>query len=154
MLLLCAFAVLITSLPFSAVAQDLVFTKTKFVITHGEMTKQVPAIVTWGEDKVQIEIKSKISKKKYGEYERTIPYDKMSDLTYEYSKHWRVVGAILLTPWVLFSKRKHHWFSFTYEKENGKKDAIVLRIDKKEELTYRRRVPPLTGLELTEHIEK
>jgi hypothetical protein len=70
-------------------------------------------------------------------------------LEYSNSKHWRVAAAILFSPLTLFSKRKHHYFSFTFEKNGGERDAVILRIDKKEEKSYRKRVPQSTGLKLT-----
>jgi len=151
--MVCAFSVLISSLPISIFADDLIFEKTKIVALQGEKMEQIDVIVSWKSDKVEIELKDRGKKKKYGYLETEIPYDKMSDLTYEYSKHWRVVSAILVTPWLLFSKRKHHWYSFKYKNAEDKEDAVVLRIDKKEVLLYKRRVPAICGLELTEHIE-
>ncbi|MGA1196776.1 MAG: hypothetical protein ACO36I_09795 [Candidatus Latescibacterota bacterium] len=64
-----------------------------------------------------------------------------------------MAAALLISPLMLFSKRKHHWFSFNYEDENEKKQSVLLRLDKKEERLYRRIVPTLTGLELKEIIE-
>ena len=77
----------------------------------------------------------------------------MSDLTYERSKHSRIVSAILLSPLVLFSKRKHHWLSWNFTDKKGEKHSVLLRIDKKEERIYRKQVPAITGLELETVIE-
>ena len=78
----------------------------------------------------------------------------MSHLTYERSKHSRVVASILVSPWTLLSKRKHHWFSWSYVDGEGVKRFALLRIDKEEQLIYRHRVPVLTGLELESVIEE
>jgi hypothetical protein len=133
-----------------AVAADLIFQKTKLVHATGEGEKEIGAVVAWGDDQVKITLKSKLDRKKYPDVEFSIPYSSMSNLEYSNSKHWRVAAALLVSPLTLFSKRKHHYFSFTYIKKNEKKDAIILRIDKKEERTYRTRVPLITGLELKE----
>ena len=168
-----AVTVLLASMPVEA--DDLVFKKTKIVHSDGEDTKEIEVIVTWKDDHVEIVPVKKIRRElpaqgdagmftrrksrktvwvdAYPELNLRIPYDRMFNLSYEYSKHWRVVSAILISPWTLFSKRKHHWFSFAYETAGGKRDAIVFRIDKREQLSYRRRVPALTGLDLTEHTE-
>jgi hypothetical protein len=141
-------------MPSMVLADNLVFTKTKIVAPEGEKTKQIKVIVTWKDSSVAIRLKEPKKLQRYGHLETEIAYKTMSNLTYEYSKHWRVVSAILLNPLALFSRRKHHWFSFTYKDADGKSDAMVLRLDKKEELSYRRRVPALTGLELKVHIDK
>lgn len=145
---LMAIAALVLVASPCAYAEDLTFKKTKIVVVDGDKTKQVPVIVTWSDSTVSFRLKKSSDLAKYGQVEREIPYSGMSNLTYEHSKHWRVASAILLSPLTLFSRRKHHWFSFEYKDESGKSDAVVLRIDKKEELIYRRRVPALTGLKL------
>ena len=117
------------------------------VIDRGE-TKEKKAIVAWGDSTVSLRFKDGEDSVRYPGYEVIIRYDRMSDLTYSHSKHWRVVSAILLSPVTLFSRRKHHWLSWNYVDDAGKKHSVILRIDKKEEKLYRRQVPVLTGLEL------
>ena len=133
-------------------ARDLVFGKSKIVVLDRGKTKQLKAIVSWGDSTVSLRFKDGDDSVRFPEYEGTIRYDRMSDLTYSHSKHWRVASAILLSPLTLFSRRKHHWFSWNYVDDAGKKHSVILRIDKREEKLYRRHVPALTGLEL--EIEK
>ena len=140
-------------LPDSAQARDLIFGKSKVVVIDRGKTKQVKAIVAWGDSTVSLRFKDGDDSVRYPEYEIIVRYDRMSDLTYSHSKHWRVVSAILLSPLTLFSRRKHHWFSWNYVDDAGKKHSVILRIDKKEEKLYRRHVPVLTGLELETETE-
>lgn len=133
---------------------DLVFNKTKILRITGNGEKEIQATVRWGNGYVAITPKSQLEREIYPDLTMRVPYSSMSNLEYSNSKHWRVAAAILFSPWTLFSKRKHHYFSFTYEKGAGKRDAVILRIDKKEEKSYRKRVPLITGLELTELAEE
>ena len=135
-------------LPDAVQARDLIFGKSKIVVIDRGKTKQVKAIVAWGDSTVSLRFKDGDDSVRYPEYESIVRYDRMSGLTYSHSKHWRVVSAILLSPLTLFSRRKHHWFSWNYVDDAGKKHSVILRIDKKEEKLYRRHVPVLTGLEL------
>lgn len=145
-------AFLIVIIAFAPVqGANIVFKKTKIVHTTDDGEKEIQAIVTWSDDHVSITPKSKKERKQYPELTMEIPYTKMFDLEYSNSRHWRVAAALLVSPLTLFSKRKHHYFSFAYEKGEGKRDAMILRVDKKEEKTYRKRIPLITGLELTEH---
>lgn len=139
--------------PDAVQARDLVFGKSKIVVIDRGETKQKKVIVTWGDSTVSLRFKDGDDSIRYPGYEGIIRYDRMSDLTYSHSKHWRVVSAILLSPVTLFSRRKHHWFSWNYVDDADKKHSIILRIDKKEEKIYRRQVPLLTGLELKTEID-
>lgn len=60
-----------------------------------------------------------------------IPYDKVTQLKYEKSKHLRL-GASLLVSWVfLFSKSKKHWLMIYYNNPEEKEDFVILRLDKR-----------------------
>jgi len=131
-------------------AEDLTFKKTKIVVLKGEKQKQVPVIVNWTDDKVTIMLKKASDTIKYPNVNREIPYANMKKMSYEYSKHWRVASAIRLTPWTLFSRRKHHWFTIEYTDAEGNGQATVLRLDKKEE---RRTLPSKNSVELVELID-
>ena len=133
----------------TTIAADTAFKKTKIVVVEDGKTKEIQSLITWKASEVVIEVKEK----KFKDLSVTVPYSQMSDLTYERSKHSRMAAALLISPLMLFSKRKHHWFSFNYVNANEKKQSILLRVDKKEERLYRRIVPTLTGLELEEIIE-
>ncbi len=130
------------------------FMKSKIVIIDDDKTYEKKAIIKWGYDKVTVKFQSHESRFNYPEYEVTSDYDKISDLTYERTSHWRVVSAILWLPLVLFSKRKHRWFSWNDKDAEGNKRSVLLRIDKNEEKIYRRQVPSITGLELSLIIDR
>lgn len=151
--LILSIALILPMLSSTIVAGDLTFKKTKVVAIEGDKTKEIKAIITWGQDKVTVKLQKFKDRRKYADLEGTFLYKQMSDLTYERSKHSRIATAILLSPLVLFSRRKHHWFSWNYVNDDGKKSSVLLRIDKKEEKIYRRQVPNLTELELEEIIE-
>ena len=141
-------------LPFGiAEARGLVFKKTKIVVFDGEETKERKAIVTWGDSTVTLRFKDGDDSVRYAGIEGTFRYDQMSGLTYERSKHSRIAAALLVTPFLIFSKRKHHWFSWNYIEADSSKRSILLRIDKKEEKIYRNQVPTLTGLKMETIIE-
>ena len=143
-------------LPDAVQARDLIFGKSKIVVVDRDgktRQKKKKAIVAWGDSTVSLRFKDGDDSVRYREYEGIIRYDSMSDLTYSHTKHWRVASAILLSPLTLFSRRKHHWFSWNYVDDAGKKHAVILRIDKREEKLYRRHVPLLTGLELEIEME-
>ena len=136
-----------------AEARDLVFKKTKIVVIAGDKTHEKKAVVTWGDSTVVVRFQSGKDAARYPGYEGVFRYDRMSDMVYERSKHSRIATAILLSPIALFSKRKHHWFSWNYVDADSSKRSVLLRIDKKEERLYRRQVPILTGLKLETVIE-
>ena len=105
-------------------------------------------IVTFTDNELIIQGKNK---KHYGRIE--IPYDTITGITYEKSKHWRVASAILLTPLTLFSRRKHHWFSIAYVSADSTSETVFLRLDKKEESMFRQVAPQKTGKKLEIIIE-
>ncbi len=129
------------------------FRKSKIVVVDGEKTRERKAVVTWSDSFVTLRFKDGNVSARYPRHEGVFRYDRMSGMVYERSKHSRIVSAILLSPLTLFSKRKHHWFSWNYVDADSSKRSILLRIDKKEERLYRRQVPILTGLELETIIE-
>ena len=52
-------------------------------------------------------------------------------MEYERAKSARLKTAIFVTPLVLFSKGKKHWLTIQFKDPEGKGDAIILRLDKK-----------------------
>ena len=114
-------------------ARDLVFRKSKIVVVEGEKTRERKAVVTWSDSIVTLRFKDGNDSARYPGSEGVYRYNRMSDMVYERSKHSRIVSAILLSPLTLFSKRKHHWFSWNYVDADSSKGSILFRIDKKEE---------------------
>lgn len=136
-----------------AEARGLVFKKTKIVVFESDKTKERKAIVTWSDSTVTLRFKDADDSVRHPGIEGTFRYDQMSGLTYERSKHSRIAAALLVTPFLIFSKRKHHWLSWNYVEADSSKRSILLRIDKKEEKIYRSQVPILTGLEMETIVE-
>ncbi len=144
--------VLLLSATLSAAAAhalgNLEFNKSKMVVVVDGKSKELPATVKWGSDAVSITWYT------YGIYEVvpcdsvTIPYRKMSNLTYEYTTSRRVAAALLVSPLMLFSKRKSHWVSFDFYDQGHHKDNVTLRIDKSEVQAYKKMVPARCGLDL------
>lgn len=73
-----------------------------------------------------------------GDVVATIPYDKIDKLSYEYSKHHRVMqGAVIMVislgagAVVMLTKSKSHWLYINYHQEKGA-STLVLRMDKKD----------------------
>lgn len=83
-------------LPDAVQARDLIFGKSKIVVVDRDgKTRQKKAIVAWGDSTVSLRFKDGDDSVRYREYEGIIRYDRMSDLTYSHTKHWRVASAIL-----------------------------------------------------------
>ena len=61
----------------------------------------------------------------------TIPYDSVTELTYELSKNARIAEAILLSPLFLLSSSKKHWLTIKYQ-SGGESNFVLLQLDKKE----------------------
>ena len=61
----------------------------------------------------------------------SIPYKGITSLLYERAKSARLKSALFLSPLVLFSKGKKHWLTIQWT-EGDKRDAAILKLDKKE----------------------
>jgi hypothetical protein len=84
----------------------------------------------------------------------TIPYSSVTYMEYERSTHSRVAAAILLTPWALLSKRKHHWFTIQYTPDgDSTSTSVLIQLDKREEKPFRRIARDRVGVEVTNLIE-
>jgi transcriptional antiterminator Rof (Rho-off) len=62
----------------------------------------------------------------------TFDYDNVTAMYYERAKSARIKTALLVSPVALFSKGKKHWLTVEYKRADGKGDAVILRLDKKE----------------------
>ena len=126
---------LVVLVPFQILAADVIFKKSKVVVfpeDSDSKSKEQKAFVTFGDSMVVVQGTT-------DDYvDRTlIPYKKIDQMLYERSSHSRIAAAILLSPFALFVKRKHHWFTFHYELEDSTKAFLLLRLDKKEEKRFR-----------------
>ncbi len=126
-----------------AAAEDVAFEKTKIVIDkEGGKSNQYPVIVDFTDTTLVI-----TGKKEDYPDTTTVHYESINDLIYERSKHKRGVVGILLTPFTLFSKRKNHWFTISYDTPDTTR-SILLKLDKKEEESFREVAKTKIGMEL------
>lgn len=144
---------LILILPIQVLAADIVFKKSKVMVfdpnKDGEMEQiERKALVTFEKSSVVIQgIKEEYAK------HTEIPYATITQMLYERSSHSRVAAAILISPFALFVKRKHHWFTFSYTAPDSSSQSILLRLDKKEEKLFRQIAPQRTGVKLETIVE-
>ena len=59
-----------------------------------------------------------------------IPYDRVVSLEYGQKAGRRVAVAVLVSPFALFSKKRKHYLTITYNDENGKEQAGVFELGK------------------------
>jgi len=60
-----------------------------------------------------------------------IPFDRIQQIEYGQKVDRRVLEAFLLSPLFVLSKRRAHFVSIGFEGEDGRLEALVLRVDKK-----------------------
>jgi hypothetical protein len=60
----------------------------------------------------------------------TIPYSAITSLEYGQKAGRRVAVGILITPWALFSKKRNHYLTITYQDQIGKEQAGVFELGK------------------------
>ena len=59
-----------------------------------------------------------------------VPYDKINLLEYGQKASRRFAMAILISPVLLLSKKREHYLTVGYSEEEGRQQAMVLRVDK------------------------
>ena len=60
----------------------------------------------------------------------SIPYDKITSIEYGQKAGRRVAVAVLVSPIALFSKKRKHFLTLSYNDANGKEQAAVLELGK------------------------
>jgi hypothetical protein len=60
----------------------------------------------------------------------TIPYDQVNDLEYGQKAGRRVGLAIVVSPWLLFSKKRKHFLTVGWKDEQDKQHAAVFELGK------------------------
>ena len=60
-----------------------------------------------------------------------IPFDRIHQIEYGQKVDRRVLEAFLLSPLFILSKKRAHFVSVGFEGEDGRLEAVVLRVDKK-----------------------
>ena len=59
-----------------------------------------------------------------------IPYVAITELEYGQKAGRRVAMALLVSPWALFSKKRNHYLTVTYNDASGKEQAAVFELGK------------------------
>lgn len=59
-----------------------------------------------------------------------IPYKAITELEYGQKAGRRVAVGILISPWALFSKKRNHYLTVTYNDAAGKEQAAVFELGK------------------------
>ena len=106
-------------------AQDITFPRTKQVYREGDKSKQRDVALEFLDK--ELLVKHRKDDRVYA----TIPYDSVTEITYEMSKNARIAEAILLSPLFLLSSSKKHWLTVKYQ-TGGESDFVLLQLDKKE----------------------
>ena len=60
----------------------------------------------------------------------TIPYDRVDSLEYGQKAGRRVAAAVLVSPYILFSKKRRHYLTISWKDENDKQQAAVFELGK------------------------
>jgi len=59
-----------------------------------------------------------------------IPYERINLLEYGQRVDRRVLEAILISPMMILSKKRAHYLAIGYQTEDGRQEAVLLRVDK------------------------
>jgi hypothetical protein len=78
-----------------------------------------------------------------------IPWAAIEDVEYGQKAGRRVVMAVVLTPWALFSKNRKHYVTFSWKDSAGKDQAVVLQFDKNDIRPALAIIKARTGKEIT-----
>ena len=78
-----------------------------------------------------------------------IPWAAIDDVEYGQKAGRRVVMAVVLTPWALFSKNRKHYVTFSWKDAGGKDQAVVLQFDKNDIRPALAIIKARTGKEVT-----
>lgn len=60
-----------------------------------------------------------------------VPFDRIHQIEYGQKVDRRVLEAFLISPLFVLSKKRAHFVSIGFEGEDGRAEALVLRVDKK-----------------------
>jgi hypothetical protein len=82
-----------------------------------------------------------------------IPYDKVTQLKYEKSKHLRLGATLLVSALFLFSKSKKHWLMIYYNTPEEKEDFVILRLDKRNYQMILSTIETKTGVKVERYEE-
>jgi hypothetical protein len=130
------------------------FKKVDFFQSEGEKEESFDARMAFHPGRREIVISDEDEGEQKHVYAR-IPYDKVTELAYEKSKHRRWTTGILLSPLALFTKGKKHWLTIAFEGvEELPQNFVYLRLDKKNFRQILSALEAQTGLEPSVSIEE
>jgi len=59
-----------------------------------------------------------------------IPYERINLIEYGQRVDRRLLEAILISPLLILSKKRAHYLAIGYQSEDGRQEAVLLRVDK------------------------
>lgn len=78
-----------------------------------------------------------------------IPYDRVNLIEYGQQVDRRLLEAILISPMLILSKKRAHFLAIGYQNEDGRQEAVLLRVDKKAIRAVLVSLEARTGLRVT-----
>ncbi len=60
-----------------------------------------------------------------------MPYERINLLEYGQQVDRRLAEAILISPMLILSKKRAHFLAIGYQTEDGRQEAVLLKVDKK-----------------------
>ncbi len=78
-----------------------------------------------------------------------IPYERVNLLEYGQRVDRRLAEAILISPMLILSKKRAHFLAIGYQTEDGRQEAVLLRVDKKAIRAVLVSLEARTGLRVT-----
>lgn len=78
-----------------------------------------------------------------------IPYERINLLEYGQRVDRRLLEAILISPLLILSKKRAHFLAIGYQTEDGRQEAVLLRVDKEAIRAVLVSLEARTGLRIT-----
>jgi hypothetical protein len=78
-----------------------------------------------------------------------IPYDRVNLIEYGQQVDRRPLEAILISPMLILSKKRAHFLAIGYQAEDGRQEAVLLKVDKKAIRAVLVSLEARTGLRVT-----
>lgn len=78
-----------------------------------------------------------------------IPYERVNLLEYGQQVDRRLLEAILISPMLILSKKRAHFLAIGYQTEDGRQEAVLLKVDKKAIRAVLVSLEARTGLRVT-----
>jgi hypothetical protein len=78
-----------------------------------------------------------------------IPYERVNLIEYGQQVDRRLLEAILISPMLILSKKRAHFLAIGYQAEDGRQEAVLLKVDKKAIRAILVSLEARTGLRVT-----